>query len=184
MISESLDFVEFPADRIPAIKKGLTLRPHKNETVNPGRIIVGKHHRRTQVPEAQFVAALESPNTQSQHFCQWYLALHTLMLDGKSRITLVNEQNATDLQQVPQNFLDILFRNDGQRVEVRRITHDAFGNYFVVDPTALGKRRIRFSITAHQDHREESVPTPRWADGILDPNHHAPADLVGAPSFG
>jgi len=106
VILETLEFLEFPADQIPSIKKSLTLRPHKNETINPGRIIVGKHHRRHQVPEDQFDAALGNPNTQSQHFCQWYLALHTLMLDGKSRITLVDEQTATDLQQAPKNVLN------------------------------------------------------------------------------
>ncbi len=77
------------------------------------------------------------------------------MLDGKSRITLVNEQNATDLQQAPQNFLVILFRDDDKRVDVRRIAHDAFDTYFVVDPTALGKLRIRYSSTEPSNHLQE-----------------------------
>ncbi|HEY4722363.1 MAG TPA: AAA family ATPase [Anaerolineae bacterium] len=155
VILESVTYNEFPEENIPEITRGLTLRPHKNETINPGHIIVGKHHRRHQVRQNQFDAALRNPNTQSQHFCQWFLALHTLMLDGKSRITLVNEQTATDLQQAPQNFLDILFRDDAKRLDVRRIAHDALDTYFVVDPTALGKLRIRYSRIAPKDHLEE-----------------------------
>ena len=155
VILDAVDFVAFPAKRIPDIKNSLTLQPHKNEAIGPGRIIIGRHFRRKQVPEKQFVEALANPNTHSQQFCEWYLALHTLMLDGKSRITLVNEQNATDLQEPAQNFLDILFRDDAKRDEVRRIAYDAFGEYFVVDPTELGKLRIRFSPTAPKDHRQE-----------------------------
>lgn len=154
-ILHSVVYDELPAERIPEITRALTLRPRRSEAINPGHIIVGRHNQRLQVPQSQFDAALRNPNAQSRQFCNWFLSLHTLMLNGESRITLVNEQDATDLQEPSKNFLDILFRDDSKRVEVRRITHDAFGVYFVVDPTALGKLRIRYSSVAPKDHREE-----------------------------
>ena len=155
VILESILYLDIPTADIPTIRQRLTQQPHKNETINPGKIIIGRHHHRIQVNENLFDSALRDPNNQSQHFSQWFIALHTLMLDGKSRIALVNEQDASDLQQLPQNFLDILFRDDDKRSEVRRIALDAFGDYFVVDPTNLGKLRIRYSRTAPPDHQTD-----------------------------
>lgn len=155
LILDALTFVGFPPEQAPAIAKSLTLPPRKKDVVNPGSLFIGKHQHRYQVREEHFLAALEDPNTQSAHFCKWYLAFHALMLDGKSRVTSVNEQDATDLQEPPENVLDILFRDDAKRGEVRRIVHDAFGDYFVVDPTALRKLRIRLSRTEPEDPRQE-----------------------------
>lgn len=155
VILDAVNFVVSSPEQAREIIDAVTLQPHKNEAVAPGHRVIGRHHRRQLVPEHEFVAALQNPNRQPNIFCQWYLALHTLMLDGKSRITLVNEQKATDLQLPAQNFLDILFQDDAKREEVRRITHDAFGDYFVVDPTALGKLRIRFSRTEPENRLQE-----------------------------
>ena len=155
VLLEGITLQEFPADEVPTIATKSTLRPRSNESLTAGRIIVGKHNRRIQVHENDFMSCLKNPNTQTQHFCQWYLALHTLMLDGKDRTNLVNEQNATDLQQPAQHVLDILFRDDALRIEVRRIAFDAFKNYFVVDPTGLGKFRIRYSPTEPTSHMQE-----------------------------
>lgn len=155
VILESIELEDLSEDRIIGIRERHILRPRKNEAIRSGQIIVGSHDRRHHVVKAQFEAALADPNSHLRHFCQWYLAFHTLMLDGQSRITSVNEQVAADLQQPSKNFLDILFREDAKRVEVRRIAYDAFRAYFVVDPTALGKLRIRFSHEAPEDHRQE-----------------------------
>jgi hypothetical protein len=48
-----------------------------------------------------------------------------------------------------------LFLDDDKRAEVRRIVHDAFGSYFVIDPTALGTLRVRFSDRAPVNDLEE-----------------------------
>jgi energy-coupling factor transporter ATP-binding protein EcfA2 len=155
VILESVTYRGFAQDQIPEVRKGLTLRPGSNEAIQPGHIIIGKHFHRLQVSKTQFESALQNPNNDAKRFCPWYLAMHTLMLDGKSRITLVNEQPATDLQRPPQNFLDILFRDDEKRLEVRRIAREAFDNYFVVDPTNLGKLRIRYSTVEPENHVQE-----------------------------
>jgi len=77
------------------------------------------------------------------------------MLDGKSRINLVNQQTAGDLQQDPQNSLQALFRDDKKRYEVRHIIEEAFGDYFIIDPTHLGYLRIRLSQRAPDNDSEE-----------------------------
>ena len=67
------------------------------------------------------------------------------MLDGRSRINLVDQQQAGDLQRAPQSSFQVLFASDEKRGEVRRIVHEAFGTYFVLDATNLGQLRIRLS---------------------------------------
>jgi hypothetical protein len=77
------------------------------------------------------------------------------MLDGRSRINLISEQPAGDLQQAAQTSFQALFRDDGRRHEVRRIVADAFGWYFVIDPTHLGQLRIRLAERAPNSDLEE-----------------------------
>lgn len=77
----------------------------------------------------------------------YYVFLHTVMLDGKSRFNLVEPRELKDLQKSPKNHLAALFQNSEAREEVRRIIYDAFQKHFVLDPTDPGKVRIRLSTT-------------------------------------
>ena len=74
-----------------------------------------------------------------------YLRLGVIRLDGRSRFILTNDQDGGDLISSPQNVLSHLFRDDSARLEVRSLIKDAFGLEFVIDPTNLGKLRIRLS---------------------------------------
>jgi hypothetical protein len=78
-----------------------------------------------------------------------------LILDGRNRINLINQQQAGDLQQAPQSSLQVLFRDDPKRHEVRRIVSEAFGFCLVIDPTNLGHLRIRLSQRAPVNDFEE-----------------------------
>jgi len=64
---------------------------------------------------------------------------------GRDRFSLASDQQLTDLQQPPQNHLQVLFRDDALRARLRDLVHDAFGWYFVVDPTQPGQVRMRLS---------------------------------------
>ena len=132
---------ESAEDRI----QGVTLSPLPNETLQAGHLIVGKQGQRQQVPEEALVSSFLDTDAQSQVFCQWYLTYNTLMLDGSSRINLVNDQRAGDLQEEPKTSFQVLFRDNEKRGRVRRIVHDAFGIYLVIDPTGLGMFRLRLS---------------------------------------
>lgn len=131
-----------------------------------------------QMREQILISSLQNPNDQAPSFCQHYLRFNTLVLDGKSRINLIDPQPAGDLQH-PASNLPILFTDDKRRMEVRRIIHEAFGFYFVLDPTHLGQLRIRFSTIAPESHslerglHEEAVrfhsaaqPIEQSSDGV------------------
>ena len=123
-----------------------TLRPNVGESVNVGHILVGGRGERLQVQLETLKRVVLQPSENISAFCQWFLRFSTLILDGRSRIGLVDQQPAGDLQQQPQTSFQVLFRDDLKRHEVRRIVAEAFGSYFVLDPTNLGQLRIRLAV--------------------------------------
>lgn len=129
--------------------------PNQGESIQLNHVIVGSRHGRYQVSLDQLKQFIQNPSLNTPAFCQWFLSHSTLILDGRSRINLVNPQPAGDLQQSPQSSFQVLFRDDPKRHEVRRIVNEAFGSHFVIDPTSLGQLRIRLSRRAPESDLEE-----------------------------
>ena len=119
--------------------------PVPGEPQSIGHIYIGSKYGRQQVHHDQLMEYIQTPSTNIYQFCTWYLTHRTLMLDGSSRIGLINQQHSGDLQLPPSSSFQVLFRDDVKRYEVRRIVFDAFGRYFVLDPTHMGLLRIRLS---------------------------------------
>lgn len=153
-----LDSLEFASgDESTAIERisRVTLKPYAAETALRDHVIVGKRGVRHQVVRSRLIKAIQNPQSNLSHFCAWYLQYNTLILNGQNRIALVNQQPAGDMQQQPHTCLQVLFRDDERRKEVRRIIHDAFGVYFVIDPSHLGHLRIRLSSREPASEIEE-----------------------------
>ncbi|WP_339745409.1 AAA family ATPase [uncultured Rubinisphaera sp.] len=155
VIVDDIVFREFPLEVAEEKVSKVTLKPHVNEAMQPGHVFVGKRGTRHQINKAQLLDAFQKPNVTPSHICQWYLSYNTLILDGQSRIGLVKDQNAGDLQRAPNTSFQVLFRDDHKRAEIRRIVIDAFNRHFVIDPTNLGDLRIRLSDTAPANAIEE-----------------------------
>ena len=145
VIVEQIGFETLSRESADERIRKITLRPHMNETLQPDHVIVGKRGQRQQVPRSVLLSSMLNSDADTARFCQWYLIYNTMMLDGPSRINLINDQEAGDLQQVPHTSFQALFRDNVRRTEVRRIVHDAFGAYLVIDPTRLGSLRLRLS---------------------------------------
>lgn len=152
---DDISFNVFDADQIAEEIDKHTLTPNANERVNQGSVLFGDGITRHQVDENIPNQILTNPNGQKEAFCRYYLSYKTLKLDALNRITLIRQQPLGDLQAAPSNNLAILFKDDDKRLEVRRIIEDAFGLYFVLDPTNAGKLRIRLSKTAPENHQVE-----------------------------
>ncbi|WP_223295251.1 ATP-dependent nuclease [Allochromatium vinosum] len=120
-------------------------------------MIVGNYQERAQIEKEIFTQLVEKLNDKHyrQYFCRWFLKFNTLLLDGHGRMQLTQEQQGGNLQLPPSNSLSALFRDDKKRAEVRRIVHDAFGLYFVIDPTDLGKLKVRLSETPPSNDIQE-----------------------------
>ena len=128
----------------------LEKEPQPNETLSEGSIILGDYSQRITIEKINLLQAISQNNNghYRQWFCQWFLKFNTLLLDGQGRMQLTNDQQGGNLQSPPQNSLSALFRDDTKRQEVKRIIHDAFNLYFVIDPTDLGKLKVRLSEEA------------------------------------
>ncbi|HBR91794.1 MAG TPA: ATPase, partial [Acinetobacter nosocomialis] len=112
--------------------------PMIGEMVHQDYILIGKSGERQQVHLQSLKVALVNPSTSLHLFCNSYLKYSTLILNGSNRINLVNMQPAGNLQAPPHTSFQVLFRDNAKRDEVRRIIHEAFGQYLVIDPTNLG----------------------------------------------
>jgi len=155
LILDTITFAGLDEEKAISAINHIRQLPNPGEAQNPNHIFVGSRYGRMQVPESELQRVIQSPSENISAFCQWFLLHVTLILDGRSRINLVNEQEAGDLQAPAQSSLQVLFRDDAKRAEVRRIVNEAFGSHFVVDPTHLGKLRIRLASRAPASSLEE-----------------------------
>ncbi|WP_461633374.1 ATP-dependent nuclease [Labilibaculum euxinus] len=135
----------------------LKKEPNENESLYEGNIIIGNFRDRVQVEKSNLIQTFEKPNETHfrQQFCQWFLRFNTLYLNGEGRMHLTREQQGGNLQSPPKNSLSALFRDDEKRSKVRRIIYDAFKMFFVIDPTDLGKLKVKLSDNAPKSNLEE-----------------------------
>ena len=178
LLLAELTFSGLTSDRAAQSIERIRQPPHPGEALNVDHIFVGSKYGRQQVPVASLMQFLQAPTSNVSAFCQWYLRHLTLMLDGSSRIGLVGQQGAGDLQRPHESSFQVLFRDDAKRHEVRRIVFDAFGRHFVLDPTNLGQLRIRLSDRAPRDDIEERGI---HADAV---RFHASAQVIDEASDG
>jgi hypothetical protein len=155
LILEKLTFTGLPADEAAQALNIIKVDPNPGEALMPGYILVGSRQGRQTLEYQQLVYLIQNPNSAHDLFCQSFLRHSVLKLDGSSRIGLINQQAAGDLQQPAHTSFQVLFRNDAKRGEVRRIVTEAFDSHFVLDPTNLGQLRIRLSDRPPLDSREE-----------------------------
>jgi predicted ATPase len=148
-ILRDIDFFPYNTDiEVDEAIRKVTMAPNAGEIVNPQQIIVGSKRGRAQLHPDGLRNLLRMPSGNINDFCRFFAAHQVLKLDGAGRIALANAQSGGDILHPQPGTLTSLFLNDEKRLEVRRIMYDAFGSYFVIDPTSLGTFRIRFSGTA------------------------------------
>jgi ABC-type cobalamin/Fe3+-siderophores transport system ATPase subunit len=155
VILEELEFIGLPPEKASEAIDHLRQAPNPGESLQLDHVFIGSRYGRLQVPLGNLTQFVQNPKANLHAFCQWFLTHNTLMLDGRNRINLVNQQSAGDLQLPPQSSFQVLFRDDAKRQEVRRIVSEAFGSYFVIDPTHMGHLRIRLSQRAPANAMEE-----------------------------
>jgi hypothetical protein len=119
-----------------------------------------------------------SEKTNISFVCESFLAHTTLMLNAQNRMSLVSDQPAGDMIQPAKSSLQVLFRDDAIRAEVRRIVYEAFNLYLVIDHTNLGSLKIRLSKNAPGEVDErglnegtirffsEALPISETSDGV------------------
>jgi ABC-type cobalamin/Fe3+-siderophores transport system ATPase subunit len=175
---QSLTFVGTSSAHAAEEVEKLKLRPSDGHTLQEDQIILTSRRGQTRIPYSRLLEAIQNPAIQLPAFTSWFLNHLTLKLDGPSRVGLVNQQPAGDLQESPRTTLALLFHNNEKRAEVRRIVHEAFGTYFVIDPTSLGNFRVRLSDREPASDMEERNI---HSDGVA---FHSQAMLIDQASDG
>lgn len=127
-----------------------------NQMASGGLITIGAPQKRTfNIQKAELEKSLLDSNVNPRVYCQYYLQFRMLNLDGKTRLGLVDKGKAGNLQIPPKTSADSLFRNDVERLKLRKIIHEALGIYFCIDPTDLGFLKVSFSSRAPRNPKEE-----------------------------
>lgn len=85
--------------------------------------------------------------SNSTNFRSHYVRLFTSRFGGKERFDLVQDCKSGDLKLPPDTLLKSIFQDDAKRSEIREDLFKAFGRYFVVDATNIGKLNIRFALS-------------------------------------
>lgn len=180
VILESLTFECLNAQDADAKVENFVLAPLPGEVVLYGHTIVGQRGQRHQVHRSSLIDALQNPNRAPQRstFARNYLNFQTLVLNGRNRIDLVNDQPGGDLQQPAHTSFQQLFRDDELRKRLSEVVYQAFGSYVVIDPTNLGQFRLRLS--------KSPPPSPAVERGLdrVSVQFHAAATHIAAASDG
>ncbi|TCP65899.1 AAA family ATPase [Sphingomonas sp. PP-CE-1G-424] len=140
--------------------KGITLPSPTGEPTDPNYIYVRTRGGGAQnVPLEIVKHALSNPNEADAraYFAEYYMGGQTLVLNGRNRIDLVNDQAGGDLQQRPITSFQTLFRNDDLRKEYSDVVYASLNAHAVIDPTNLGKLRLRLSPTASSPALERGL---------------------------
>jgi len=154
-IIENIELKAVPEDEVNDAIEKIKQEPIHGEMVHQDHILIGKNGDRQQVHFPSFKRALTNPSIAPYEFCNSYLRYNTLILNGSNRINLVNMQGAGNLQAPPHSSFQVLFRDNKKRGEVRRIIHEAFDQYLVIDPTNLGHLSLRLSAKEPENELEE-----------------------------
>lgn len=178
VILDNLGFKPTPAANVDAALSRLQQQPNQGEILHPDHIVIGSRKGRSHVHLPTIRGLLENPVSNLQYYCPNYVIHTVLKLDGPGRISLVNQQPAGDLQGPQHQTFGVLFTDDKKRADVRRIIHDAFNSFFVIDPTNLGQLRIRLSDRAPIDATEERGIDAKSIE------FHKQAQLIGQASDG
>jgi len=160
LILENLTFTPLLKDEIEDELSKIEQHPMPNEGINADHIFIEKvsaqnnESIRYQIHKESLILEAQNPNGPKHNY-SLFLNMYTLRLDGTNRLNLLRDQTAGDLLKTPINHLAQLFSDNYLRKELSRIIFEAFGKYFVIDPTNIGTLRVRLSDTEPTTEREE-----------------------------
>lgn len=145
-----IDDIKFDSLTDSTAKEFIDSIKTKDSDVPPlfdSNIFVNLNGEKLQYPESSIKDALLHPDISDTRdlFGKLYLDPRTMMLNGKNRISLVDEQSGGDMQKPAYTSFQKLFRDDDLRKRFRDLVFKGLGNYAVIDPTNLGRLRLRLS---------------------------------------
>lgn len=160
LVVKSVEFEAWTEDDLQTELRAIEVEPTLQESLQPDHILVSKlsaqnnSTQRFQIHKPSLLQEAKNPNVARHRYAQ-FLSLFTLKLDGANRLALTNPQNSGDLQGIAPNHIAHLFVDNKRREKLRKIIHEAFDKYLVVDPTGIGHLRFRLASRPPEDESEE-----------------------------
>lgn len=181
-IVEKIDFDIPNESNLRESIKEMNIPFGSNEHPHPGHIKFGRFNSSrgfvNQNINLDNLVQWSSNESNFRHFIQHYISLYVSRFGGKERFQLVQDKGISDLKTHPTTSLSGLFQNDAKRKEVRSLIHEAFGKYFVIDPTSMNHFQVRLSdIPPENDAVERG-----WNDASV--NFHKAAKHINEFSDG
>lgn len=164
LILNGLDFDGVDEETARRIIERIRHQPNPTNANDERFVYLSAKDHQERVPYDDLLSLLIQPNRSLKNFCARYLKHDILMLDGTTRLNLVNQQVAGDLQRPPVSSIQRLVHSRSKREEVRRIIYEAIGRYFVIDPTGMSRLRIRLSDREPSSELEEIGIHPEARD--------------------
>jgi len=163
-ITKVISDVSFQIPNDPNVALDLLRRykidPPEGNIETEDQFFIGLHTFRPKEPVVKRAVSIKSiknaiTNSDMQYLLPNLIGHYTVRLDGRTRFALASDHTTGDIKKSPENHLWALFQNDEARKKVRKLTKDAFGLYFVVDPTAMKNFSIRMSEKEPSNNSEE-----------------------------
>ncbi|TPW34412.1 ATP-dependent nuclease [Oecophyllibacter saccharovorans] len=176
------DELKFRKQSVEEIDKSLEGVPHNGrnlgEEIDPNQVYLNFRNQQQPILAATYRQALQNPSRGTQHtFARYYATLHVLILDGPSRIKLIEAQNRGDLKD-PQSTFAKLLMDDTRREALRKILFEAFGLQLGMDIFEGDLIKLRYGDRdtplpnersledATRDWMKKALPTDQWSDGM------------------
>jgi len=125
-----------------------------------------------------FIHAMGNPKslenwsrTHSKNFAIQFVTFFVSRFGGRERFHLVDDKPAESIQSPPTHCLSKLLRDNLKRKKVRDLVHEAFGRFFVVDPTSLNNLQIRLSAVAPENEMVERSFTDAASQFFAEAQH-------------
>ncbi len=167
-IVKNIDFTLPTIEEIISDIETKSTSPNPHEKLHDGHVLV---QRLTTPPGFQPREMIHLKSIRDWHnqkniqaLTRHYISLLTIRLDGSTRTNLLQPQALGDLLQAPTNILASLWTNPAFRKTLRRITYEAFGEYFTIDALQQHQLRARLSKTEPTDEDEEQSLSQRARD--------------------
>ena len=117
---------------------------------------------------AKFLEDFRQNRTQLMPHAQlMVLRSQVEFLDGQRRLNLVDPRPSGSLRKSPMNHLQALFRDDARRRRLADMTKEAFGMYFVIDPTNLIQLQVSMSPSLPNTIEEERSISDKALDFFI-----------------
>lgn len=148
VILDNLTFDSLDEAKAELALVSIEVSPPAGSVAMPNFTFVKNRAGFQQVYRDGLLRGLTNPNDDQGRimFAQSYLGPKTLVLNGRNRIELANDQPGGDLQQPAQTSFQLLFREDALRSRYSQMVKRSLGSYAVIDPTMLGHLRLRLSL--------------------------------------